>query len=106
METATQFITAISNIQWSEYNNNTFTSENGFTLSWSTKFHEITSLPSVQIIAQVRYNDTYVMTWGFTDDESQRSFIAFIKTTKFKVEEAKVTAEIENKRIGLAILKG
>ena len=106
METSTQFIAKISNIKWSEYNDNTFTSEDGFALSWSTKFHEITTLPSVQIIAQVRYNNAYVMTWGFTDDESQRLFIAFIKTAKFKIEEAKVTAEIENKRIGLAILKG
>ena len=50
METAQQFIKAISNITWSQFernaeSNGTLKSDDGFSLSYGTKFHERGSLP-------------------------------------------------------------
>ena len=106
MKTAQEFIKAISKINWSNHNHTSFTSENGFTLSWSTKFHDKDFLPSVQIVAQVRYKDSYVMTWGFTDDASQRQFIAFMNKTKFRIDDEKFTKSLNEGELGLALLEG
>ena len=110
METAQQFIKAISNITWSQFNRNaesngTLKSDDGFSLSYGTKFHERGSLPSVQIIAQVRYNETYLMTWGFTDDASQREFVTFLNNAKFQISEAGEREERRNFRVGHELFK-
>lgn len=110
METSTQFIKAISNIQWSEYNRNTetngtLTSDDGFTLSFSTKFNLDDRMPSVQIIAQVRYRDAYVMTWGFTDDASQRDFIALLSRAKNRISEIQEREDNWNGKIGRELFK-
>jgi hypothetical protein len=110
METSTQFIKAISNIQWSEYNRNTetngtLTSDDGFTLSFSTKFNLDDRMPSVQIIAQVRYNDAYVMTWGFTDDASQREFIKMLGCAKQRIIDVKDRQDNWNGKIGRELFK-
>jgi len=110
METSQQFIKAISNITWSQYtrnaeSNGTLTSDDGFSLSYGTKFHERGSLPSVQIIAQVRYNETYLMTWGFTDDDSQREFVTFLNNAKFQISEAGEREQRRNFRVGHELFK-
>jgi hypothetical protein len=110
METSTQFIKAISNIQWSEYNRNTETngtlkSDDGFTLSYSTKFNLDDRMPSVQILAQVRYRDAYVMTWGFTDDASQREFIALLSRAKNRISEIQEREDNWNGKIGRELFK-
>ena len=110
METSTQFIKAISNIQWSEYNRNTetngtLTSDDGFTLSFSTKFNLDDRMPSVQISAQVRYRDAYVMTWGFTDDASQRDFIALLSRAKNRISEIQEREDNWNGKIGRELFK-
>ena len=110
METATQFIKAISNIAWSEYNRNTesngtFKSEDGFSLSFTSKFNLDDRLPSVQIIAQVRYKDAYVMTWGFTDDASQREFITLLNRAKTRISERQEREDNWNGKIGRELFK-
>jgi len=110
METSTQFIKAISNIQWSEYNRNTETngtlkSDDGFTLSFSTKFNLDDRMPSVQILAQVRYRDAYVMTWGLTDDASQREFIALLSRAKNRISEIQEREDNWNGKIGRELFK-
>ena len=109
METAQKFIKAISNIQWSEYNRNTetngtLTSDDGFTLLFSTKFN-LHDLPHIQIIAQVRYNDAYVMTWGFSDDESQIEFIKILGQTKQRISDTKERQDNWNGKIGRELFK-
>jgi hypothetical protein len=110
METATQFIKAISNIAWSEYNRNTesngtLKSEDGFSLSFTSKFNLDDRLPSVQIIAQVRYKDAYVMTWGFTDDASQREFITLLNRAKTRISERQEREDNWNGKIGRELFK-
>ncbi len=110
METATQFIKAISNIAWSEYNRNTesngtLKSEDGFSLSFTSKFNLDDRMPSVQIIAQVRYKDAYVMTWGFTDDASQREFITLLKRAKTRISERQEREDNWNGKIGRELFK-
>ena len=110
METAQQFIKAISNITWSEYNRNTesngtLKSEDGFSLSFTSKFNLDDRLPSVQIIAQVRYKDAYVMTWGFTDDASQREFITLLSRAKTRISERQEREDNWNGKIGRELFK-
>ena len=110
METAQQFIKAISNIAWSEYNRNTesngtLKSEDGFSLSFTSKFNLDDRLPSVQIIAQVRYKDAYVMTWGFTDDASQREFITLLNRAKTRISERQEREDNWNGKIGRELFK-
>ena len=110
METATQFIKAISNIAWSEYNRNTesngtLKSEDGFSLSFTSKFNLDDRLPSVQIVAQVRYKDAYVMTWGFTDDASQREFITLLNRAKTRISERQEREDNWNGKIGRELFK-
>ena len=110
METATQFIKAISNIAWSEYNRNTesngtLKSEDGFSLSFTSKFNLDDRMPSVQIIAQVRYKDAYVMTWGFTDDASQREFITLLNRAKTRISERQEREDNWNGKIGRELFK-
>lgn len=110
METAQQFIKAISNIAWSEYNRNTesngtLKSEDGFSLSFTSKFNLDDRLPSVQIIAQVRYKDAYVMTWGFTDDASQREFITLLSRAKTRISERQEREDNWNGKIGRELFK-
>jgi hypothetical protein len=110
METSTQFIKAISNIQWSEYNRNTetnasLTSDDGFALSFSTKFNLDDRMPSVQIVAQVRYKDAYVMTWGFMDDASQREFIKMLGCAKQRIADVKERQDNWNGKIGRELFK-
>lgn len=110
METAQQFIKAISNIAWSEYNRNTesngtLKSEDGFILSFTSKFNLDDRLPSVQIIAQVRYKDAYVMTWGFTDDASQREFITLLNRAKTRISERQEREDNWNGKIGRELFK-
>ena len=110
METATQFIKAISNIAWSEYNRNTesngtLKSEDGFSLSFTSKFNLDDRLPSVQIVAQVRYKDAYVMTWGFTDDASQREFITLLNRAKSRISERQEREDNWNGKIGRELFK-
>ena len=105
METAQQFIKAISNITWSQFernaeSNGTLKSDDGFSLSYGTKFHERGSFPSVQIIAQIRYRDAYVMTWGFTDDASQREFITLLSRAKTRISEVQEREDNWNGKIG------
>lgn len=110
MENVQQFIKAISNIAWSEYNRNTesngtLKSENGFSLSFTSKFNLDDRLPSVQIIAQIRYKDAYVMTWGFTDDSSQREFIALLNQAKTRISEMQEREDNWNGKIGRELFK-
>ena len=110
MQTATQFIKAISNIAWSEYNRNTesngtLKSEDGFSLSFTSKFNLDDRMPSVQIVAQVRYKDAYVMTWGFTDDASQREFITLLNRAKTRISERQEREDNWNGKIGRELFK-
>ena len=109
MKNSTQFITAISNINWIDYDrgantSGTLKSDNGFSLSFSTKFHEAKDLPSVQIVAQVCFNETYIMSWGFIDDDSQRQFIALLNSVKDAIHEAKHEQEKHNLKLGQELL--
>lgn len=109
MENSTQFITAISNINWIDYDRRTNTSgtlksDNGFSLSFYTKFHEAGDLPSVQIVVQVCFNEAYIMSWGFIDDDSQRQFIALLNSVKDDIHEAKHEQEKYNFKLGRDLL--
>jgi len=110
METAQKFLTAISNIQWSEFDristsSGTLKSDDGFFLSYNTKFNEDNDLPHIQIIAQVRYNDAYVMTWGFSDDASQIEFIKILGKTKHRIADVKERQDNWNGKIGRELFK-
>jgi hypothetical protein len=110
METAQKFLTAISNIQWSEFDristsSGTLKSDDGFFLSYNTKFNEDNDLPHIQIIAQVRYNDAYVMTWGFSDDASQIEFIKILGKTKQRIADVKDRQDNWNGKIGRELFK-
>jgi hypothetical protein len=45
------------------------------------------------------------MTWGFTDDDSQREFITFLNNAKFQISEAGEREERRNFRVGHELFK-
>lgn len=110
---AQQFFKAITAIKWDSIESRErINSNSGFSLSYHTKLqerayaNEHAYLPSVQIIAQVWYNEALVSTWGFEDDESQREFVRIWKQLRSTIEQDEFDSKMTMERNGKALFNG
>lgn len=83
-------INKLSKIKFTNYSNDTLTSEDGWSVSYSIKLQEIAVGDSLfQVVVRICYNDAYVSSYGcVTTDETNEFGRWFImaKTNAYEME--------------------
>lgn len=78
MNTIQDFTAKLDKINWSKYDwdKESLLSDDGFRLFYTIKLSESYSkmFPTFQVVIQLRYKDSHVMTWGCDSNESQDDF--------------------------------
>jgi hypothetical protein len=102
IKTPNAIIEKLSKLNFVKRDGDKLISEEGFALSWnyklhSTKFNPI-SLPPVQLLIQVWYNEAIIMTWGCSSNEDASEFVEFICIKKSVVRqlEHKIYDKVDN----------
>jgi hypothetical protein len=98
-------IDVLKKIEFTSFDGNKFTREDGIELSFTTKLNASYELPSVQIIARFTMNGVYVQSWGFDNEAEQKAFVVYWKSLESKFQDIQLERENAIKSNGLEILR-
>lgn len=107
MNTIQEFIAKLDNINWSKYDwdKESLISDDGFRLFYTIKLSEThsRSFPMFQVVIQLRYKDSHVMTWGCDSNESQDDFGKWFLKKKSDAKNRAYESEAIQEKIGKTI---
>jgi hypothetical protein len=98
-------IEALKKIEFTSFDGDKFTCDNGIELSFTTKLNTNYDLPSVQIIAKFSMQGVYINSWGFDNETEQKEFVVYWKTLESKFREVEFKREDAIKKNGSDILR-
>ena len=109
MNTIQEFTAKLDKINWSKYDwdKDSLLSEDGFRLFYTIKLNESYSkmFPTFQVVIQLRYKDSHVMTWGCDSNESQDDFGKWFIKKKQNAINREYEVERTNETIAKAIFE-
>jgi hypothetical protein len=98
-------IEALKKIEFTSFDGDKFTREDGIELSFSTKLNTNYDLPSVQIIVKFGMHGVYINSWGFDNETEQREFVVYWKSLERKLRDIEFEREEAIKKNGSDILR-
>jgi len=101
-----QLVEKLNKINWTSTSreNESLKSTDGWEVKWVMKTNLNSSLPSLQVVFQLKYNGSVIKHWGCEDDNQQRQFLIFFENTQYSIDKKNRAIERTNEIIGNEVL--
>lgn len=100
-----KFMYLLSKIEFTSFDGNKFTSNDGLELSYYVKLTDFEELPSAQILARIGMNGVFLDSWGFTSEAEQREFVRYWKSLEYKIRNIERENEERVRKEAIELIK-
>jgi hypothetical protein len=99
-----QFLDKLNKLEFVKSEDKCLSTNDGWKFTYMLKLMDTKFINlSIQLVAQLRYNDAYVMSWGCESHEDTKAIADWILLTQHKVAEKSYRIDKENGDNGKAI---